>query len=1009
MADAQKSAAFDHSKLLDAVSSIDSKIDKNDGGITLEELRKASRWYSEELMQHLRSAALELRSETKPNPEKIAALRTTLERLSALNDLKSSQEKEIRALYDGEMKDFFELFTELRGRLDGLKSEVSKPSAPEKAAVAPKASKTPEKPIENGFSAKRDFLLADKALFENSKGERSTGFSREQLRKLISDKRVVGNETSLDLLVMRLAGSPLNLANEEEAKAVRTRFVEAISLRLTTLSELYERTVGEKIGDKKSSGGLLHILMGKEHVLVGKIFSAAEYLEAKGVTKGSGLTFEEIAETLKGIGLGLLLGPVYLEMRSRKGIADSEIKTGEKSDKLGWRTSDSKTNLELRVTPALKIFGVALGIVVEANANLNHREAEIVGKVKEAAKAYDEVINPETGLMDVSKAPNPEDAKAYNAVIEQMRTGDAARDKILARSFRDANLLEFANRLVRLDSGFELKGLGAGVALLFGILPVKAFIKINGENLSAKVAPAKVDGLSAQDAIRLSSGNISEFGIALAKTPEGKYEYAIDPARNYVLENRTGLKLENGAIKSDKPLYFRHLEVVSDSIEAGGESVHTLVISETPFEPGNKASTVVSEKKDSKESIYVAKSNDALRNDVVSAMRGITSRHIRYKATGIPALQEAISRASVSGNPEEAYELLSSVKVEGKRPLAALAAAHSKDSPSDKRELLNLVLQETAGDWRIRNFDAIKTDSKAFENFVSRTGYRGTQKDLKLSDVASAWDLGTTFDKNFLAKTGLGKLSKNDQKEALGAISSARSAFSNELGKLDSIDKNTREIKNAIGFVNFHQVAIDAQGKTHKRFQDVVPVSGTVKSVDVEPTKFENAAVRRELVAEIPVFVLESLRKTINAQAKSVGAEEIASVDDVRKLLVNNGSKAEGSFRPDIELSSELAYTRFAKCLNDTYLIQNINLCVTGPNGQAVCNPEIPQVTSDLIAPVGRVETNVTNLGIGAAFSVGSSGGGGGGNNNGGPGGTTTPGVSGGPGNVVAPGAAAGF
>lgn len=450
MAGNQKTAAFDHSGLLDTVS----RLDENRDGVTLDELRKKSRWYSEKLMEHLRSAAEELRSESNPNPEKVAALAATLERLSSLNNLKSSEEKEIRALYNGELKDFYELFSELKERLQGLKTEVSATTEKPAASKAPKVS---EKASENGFSAKRDFLLADASLFENSKGERSTGFSREQLRKLISDKRVVGNEASLDLLVMRLAGSPLNLANEEEAKSVRTRFVEALSLRLTTLSELYERTVGEKIGDKKASGGLLHILTGKEHVLVGKIFSAAEYLEAKGASKGSGLTFEEIAETLKGIGLGLLLGPVYLEMRSRKGIADSEIRTGKKSDQLGWRTSDSKTNLELRVTPALKIFGVALGIVVEANANLNHREAEIVGKVKEAAKAYDEVINPETGLMDVSKASNPEEAKAYNAVIEQMRTGDAARDKVLARSFRDANLLEFANRLVRLDSGFELK------------------------------------------------------------------------------------------------------------------------------------------------------------------------------------------------------------------------------------------------------------------------------------------------------------------------------------------------------------------------------------------------------------------------------------------------------------------------------------------------------------------------------------------------------------------------
>ena len=477
----------------------------------------------------------------------------------------------------------------------------------------------------------------------------------------------------------------------------------------------------------------------------------------------------------------------------------------------------------------------------------------------------------------------------------------------------------------------------------------------------------------------------------MTKTPEG-YEYAIDPSRGYEFENRTDLKVENGVVKSKKPLYFKHLEIVSDTLKEGEATKNVLVISDAPIDvTGRKAEAA----KGGPESIYVAESNDALRNEVATAMRGITSRHIRERITGIPALQDAIAKAYASGNPEGAYKLLSQVKVEGKKPLAALAAAHAKDKPEQKRELLNMVLQETAGDWRIRNFDAIKADPKAFKDFVERTGYKGTQKDLKLADVTSAWDHGASFDRNLLSKTGLGK--DKDNKEALAALAKARAEYSKELGKLESIGNNTRDIKNAIGFVNFHQVAIGADGKSYKRFQEVVPVSGTVKAVNVEPTKFESAAMRRQLVAEIPNFVLESLRATINQQAKSAGVAEIGSVEDVRKLLMNNGKKGEGAFRPDIQLTSELAYTRFAKCLNDTYLIQNISLCVTGPNGEVTCAPTIPEVTSDLLATVGTKETAATNLGIGAAFTVpvgGKKDGGGNPENPSNPNGTTTPGVT---------------
>lgn len=1017
MAGNSQASNFKASELLDAVDSLDS----NKDGVTLDELRKTSRYYSEKLMENLRSAAAELRTEKNPNPEKVAALRSSIERLGALNGLKASQEQEIRALYNGEMKDFYELFTELKTRLESLKAEVSAPkvdkapgaetvvvadakaakpatAAAETVVVAkdakPAAPKAETKEVLTGFAAKREFLTADESLFQNAKGERVTGFGRIQLKKLLADPRIVGNEQDFDRLVIRLAGAPINVKNEEESKKVRADFVENLSLRIVSISSLYERTVGQKLKETSSSGGLLHVLMGREGELVKRMFDVADALEKKGEGKGWNVTLQDITDTLKSIGLGAILGPVYLDWRTHKGIASEEIKTGGKTDKFGWATSDSKQNVEVRVSPAFKLFGFALGLAVEVNANLNDREREIIGKVKESAKSYDSLIDPATGKMDEAKVPNEflEDAKEFNRAFDSMRTGNPERDKTVSKAVRDAYLLELTDRLVRADAGWELKGAGAGVALLFGILPLKAFVKLNGEKISATVTEGKVGTLSALDAVRIGKGSLEKYGIALKRTSEG-YEYAIDPTKNYKLENRTDLKIENGVIKSKKPLHFKHLELVSDSMKDGETSVSTLVISNVQLD----AAGLPASERNGNESVYVSASNDKLRNEVTSAMKGITSRNIRERITGIPALQEAIAKAYVSGNPEGAYKLLSHIRVQGKKPLAALAAAHAKDSAADKRELLNMVLQETAGDWRVRNFDAIKTDAKAFKDFVERTGYKGTQKDLKLGHVDSAWNLGGTFDKNLLAKTGLGK--EKDRKEALAVLGKARAEYSKELGKLDSINNNAREIKNAIGFVNFHQVAIGADGKSYKRFQEIVPVAGTVKAVNVEPTKFENAAMRRQLVSEIPTFVLESLRTTINEQAKKAGVAEIGSIDDVRKLLLNNGSKTDGTFRPDIQLTSDLAYTRFAKCLNDTYLIQNINLCVTGPNGQANCAPTIPEVTSDLLATVGTKETNATNVAAGVAFNTGVGGNKGGDNPNNPNNNTTTPGVT--PGGVT--------
>jgi uncharacterized small protein (DUF1192 family) len=440
-------------------------------------------------MSNLRSAAAELRTEKDPNPEKVAALRASIERLGALNGLKASQEQEIKSLYNGEMKDFYDLFAEIKTRLDALKAEVS----------ATTAAKAETKETVSGFVAKREFLTADESLFQSAKGERVTGFGRVQLKKLLADPAIVADEQELDRLVMRIAGAPINVKNEGESKKVRADFVENLSFRIVAISSLFERTVGEKLGEKGSSGGLLHILKGQEGVLVKRMFDAAAALEKKGEGKGWNVNFQDIVDTLKSIGLGAILGPVYLDWRSHKGIASEEIKTGGKTDKFGWATSDSKQNLEVRVSPALKVFGVALGVVAEVNANLNDREREIKGKVVESAQAYGSLIDPATGKMDEAKVPKEylEDAKEFNRTFDAMRTGDAARDKAVSKAVRDAYLLELTDRLVRAEkgwfgTGWEAKGVGVGVALLFGILPIKAFVKVNGEGISATVADGKV-------------------------------------------------------------------------------------------------------------------------------------------------------------------------------------------------------------------------------------------------------------------------------------------------------------------------------------------------------------------------------------------------------------------------------------------------------------------------------------------------------------------------------------
>lgn len=1028
-------ASFDHKDLRLAVDMIDVGRD----GLSLEELKKGSAELVELLRDNLRAAAADIKTEIdtgkKPNPEKVASLRSTLDRLSVLNSLKSNQEEEIRTLHGQRIRELLNVYVEVKSNLDKLNAAIvagsvaaapattvavsDAPSAPKAAPAAtvvvssvPEASPTAtvvassapakvekKEKLPSSFVAKREFLLGDDAAFVDKDGKRTSIFSQEQLRFLLSQPQVAANEAALDALVERLTGSKLDLSDAVGSAAVRAQFLRNLERRVTSLTGLYENTVGKKIGNTgEGTGGLLHVLTGNEKKLVADIFDAAAKLEERKEGKGFAVTLEEIGNTLKGVGLGMLLGPVYLDWRSRNGIADAEIREGKKSSPLSWRTSDSERNLEFRVAPAIRLFGLALGVSVEANANLNDREAAIVGKVKSAAASYDSLIDPKTGLMDASKAPAEyaADADEFNRNVRAMLTGDAARDAKAAKSVRDAYLYELTDRLVRDDLGLEFKGVGVGAVLLFGILPVKGFVKANVQHLSADIrAGNSANGVSELDKLSLGAAKLAERGILLTKTPEGKYRYAIDEKRGYKVDNRSGSKLDAGVLESDKPLYFRHLVVASDAMKKGEVPTETLIVSAEPFVVGASAEEA---SQAPRETVYVVETDDALRNEVVNAMRGITSVHIREKFTGIYTLQGAIAKAYASGDFESAFELLKRVRVDGKRPLKALAETYSNAPAATKRAILETVVQETAGDWRVRNFDAIKRDKAAFADFVRRTGYRGTQEALTLAEIASAWNLGATFDRNLVAKSAI---APSESKAAMEAVAGARARFTEPVRALDGIETHSREIKNAIGFVNFHQVAYAADGKAYKRFQDVVPVAGTVKTLDVEPTDFENAAIRRELVKKIPTFVLESLRQTINAQAKSVGAPEVATTEEVRGLLLENGAK-DGK-RPDVQLTSKLSYTRFAKCLNDTYLIRDIRLCVTGPNGRSQCAPEIPEVATDLLAPTGARTNSVTDVGIGASFNLGPTTKGDGGGSNPSPGGTTVPGVNPGGGTVTPP------
>lgn len=125
----------------------------------------------------------------------------------------------------------------------------------------------------------------------------------------------------------------------------------------------------------------------------------------------------------------------------------------------------------------------------------------------------------------------------------------------------------------------------------------------------------------------MGKARLSEEGISFSKTGDG-FEYRIDQSKGYSVDNRTPFEMKDGVVLSRTPLKFKILQVAQDSMERSEGYRSVLVISDAP-----NVSEPSSESVKTQESIYVAQSNDALRNEVTLAMRGITSRHIRQRVT----------------------------------------------------------------------------------------------------------------------------------------------------------------------------------------------------------------------------------------------------------------------------------------------------------------------------------------------------------------------------------------
>ena len=216
----------------------------------------------------------------------------------------------------------------------------------------------------------------------------------------------------------------------------------------------------------------------------------------------------------------------------------------------------------------------------------------------------------------------------------------------------------------------------------------------------------------------------------------------------------------------------------------------------------------------------------------------------------------------------------------------------------------------------------------------------------------------------------------------LSGLSTARNTYDEMLLKTfsDKLDKEipSGAVPNAIGFVNFSQIRTFGPKKEQKRFHDVMPISGGVEVVaGVPPTEIKNAdpTMKNALIDNIPEFVLQSFVTQIKTKieaaksefkSKGIDTTSFPNVENLDVATVKTWMKNGGA--GVVEVTSTLAFARFARCLNDTYLLKDIGIRLKGDGfDSSIQNLNVPSTGSVSQADVtGASNAKVTDQNLGA-------------------------------------------
>lgn len=204
-------------------------------------------------------------------------------------------------------------------------------------------------------------------------------------------------------------------------------------------------------------------------------------------------------------------------------------------------------------------------------------------------------------------------------------------------------------------------------------------------------------------------------------------------------------------------------------------------------------------------------------------------------------------------------------------------------------------------------------------------------------------------------------------------------------------------ISNAISFVTYSQVLYDTDGTVIKKtFSGSVPVSGSIRVMGeaVEINDAKHTKERR--IKEIPVFVLESFMRQVNAQIEARNLKindynktvevklqitklnTLTSPEQVRSLML-------GATVPGVgvtKISSNFVYAGYEKCVNDVESLTNIT--PEFPEIPGIPN-EPPVLTVPTVAEAGRsasastgdrkVQSTIQQLGGGKTWKAAGIGG----------------------------------